>query len=279
MWKLHEEKPKNNLYYISDRRWMKIVRLLKTSAFLNGRTEVDLMDCSLISHCIWNSNDVIDEVSQIVNNAIVYEGEEFATFVDSIGSKIQEFNRFVDKNFFEEFRPIMYEMKDGSKAYKIIPPVEILLNKSNSISACYLSPRYGYYYDQNRDRLDSKVKNESFRIEKSTIEWKDDSSETECSAKIEMELQKSSKLFGYWIEGNPKMVKMLDGKDAYEFETLYTEKDYHNRPTPLKAKYFSKDLTFYRNKNVSCNTRSRFKFFSIQKNCVVFRWSYSMYSD
>lgn len=39
-------------YFVSDFRWKKIVRILKTCAFLNGRNEVDLMDCSLIDYAI-----------------------------------------------------------------------------------------------------------------------------------------------------------------------------------------------------------------------------------
>ena len=39
-------------YYVSDSRWRKIIRVLKTCAFLNGRSEVDLMDCSLIDYAI-----------------------------------------------------------------------------------------------------------------------------------------------------------------------------------------------------------------------------------
>ena len=52
----HNQKEENDdsKLYVSDRRWRKIMRLLRTSAFLNGRTEVDLMDCFLIKHCIWN---------------------------------------------------------------------------------------------------------------------------------------------------------------------------------------------------------------------------------
>ena len=39
---------------IHDRRWKKIVRLMRTSAFLNGRSAVHLMDCFLMEHCLWN---------------------------------------------------------------------------------------------------------------------------------------------------------------------------------------------------------------------------------
>lgn len=39
-------------YYVSDTRWKKIIHILKTSAFLNGRDTVDLMDCSLIDYAV-----------------------------------------------------------------------------------------------------------------------------------------------------------------------------------------------------------------------------------
>ncbi|MDR0562158.1 MAG: AAA family ATPase [Spirochaetaceae bacterium] len=56
--------------YVSDCRWRKIVRLLRTSAFLNGRDEIDLMDCFLIKHCIWSKIQQIPLVSQFVDAAI-----------------------------------------------------------------------------------------------------------------------------------------------------------------------------------------------------------------
>ncbi|MDR2591504.1 MAG: AAA family ATPase, partial [Chitinispirillales bacterium] len=60
--------------YISDRRWHKIVRLLRASAFLNDRAEVDLMDCFLIRHCIWNEKEQRNQVWQFVNEAIEEQG-------------------------------------------------------------------------------------------------------------------------------------------------------------------------------------------------------------
>lgn len=47
-------------YYISDFRWKKIIRILKTCAFLNGRNEVDLVDCSLIDYAI--PNHVVEDI-------------------------------------------------------------------------------------------------------------------------------------------------------------------------------------------------------------------------
>ena len=69
-----KEENKDKLIYVSDRRWRKIVRLLRTSAFLNARTSVDLMDCFLIAHCLWNEVDQIKLVTQIVMEAIQKHG-------------------------------------------------------------------------------------------------------------------------------------------------------------------------------------------------------------
>lgn len=41
-------------YYVSDSRWKRIVHVLKTCAFLNGRSKVDLIDCLLIDYAIPN---------------------------------------------------------------------------------------------------------------------------------------------------------------------------------------------------------------------------------
>ena len=42
---------------VSDRRWRKVVKLLQTSACTNGRDAVNIWDCWLLQHCLWNSPD------------------------------------------------------------------------------------------------------------------------------------------------------------------------------------------------------------------------------
>ncbi|GHU97822.1 ATPase [Spirochaetia bacterium] len=72
----HNEKEENaeNQIYVSDRRWRKIVRLLRTSAFLNDRKEVDLMDCILIKDCVWNEKAQIGTIFWAFSDAIVKHG-------------------------------------------------------------------------------------------------------------------------------------------------------------------------------------------------------------
>lgn len=44
-------------FYISDRRWRKIVKLLKMSALTNDQSNVTIWDCWLLQHCLWDEPD------------------------------------------------------------------------------------------------------------------------------------------------------------------------------------------------------------------------------
>jgi len=54
---------------ISDRRWKQAVRLLRTSAFLNDRESVDAIDCILLRHCLWSTEDEREVIDTIVSEA------------------------------------------------------------------------------------------------------------------------------------------------------------------------------------------------------------------
>ncbi|MDO4992997.1 MAG: AAA family ATPase [Prevotellaceae bacterium] len=56
--------------YVSDRRWKKIMRLMKTEAFLHDRTEVDIEDLMPIYHCLWQEPEERDGMRNIVIRAI-----------------------------------------------------------------------------------------------------------------------------------------------------------------------------------------------------------------
>lgn len=42
---------------VSDRRWRKLVKLLRTSAWSNGRQQVSIWDAWLLQHCLWSKAD------------------------------------------------------------------------------------------------------------------------------------------------------------------------------------------------------------------------------
>lgn len=57
-------------YYISDRRWRKAYRLMQTSAYLNGRSEINLSDYVLLIHSFWNDVECIPNVLNAFTSSI-----------------------------------------------------------------------------------------------------------------------------------------------------------------------------------------------------------------
>ena len=64
--------------YVSDRRWKNIVRLLRTSAFMQEREEVDICDLLPIYHCLWQEPEERDAIRSIVIRSL------FAPFADKL---------------------------------------------------------------------------------------------------------------------------------------------------------------------------------------------------
>lgn len=56
--------------YVSDRRWKNIARLLRTSAFMQDREEVDYCDLLPIYHCLWQEPEERDAIRTIVIRAL-----------------------------------------------------------------------------------------------------------------------------------------------------------------------------------------------------------------
>lgn len=55
---------------VTDRRWKKIAGLLRTSAFLHGRSTVSVLDCGVLEHTIWNAPDDIGAARLLVSDAL-----------------------------------------------------------------------------------------------------------------------------------------------------------------------------------------------------------------
>lgn len=64
--------------YVSDRRWKNTVRLLRTSAFMQDREEVDICDLLPIYHCLWQEPEERDAIRNIVIRAL------FSPFADKL---------------------------------------------------------------------------------------------------------------------------------------------------------------------------------------------------
>ena len=84
--KLFSQNKENNIY-VSDRRWVKISKLLRTSAFLNDRKSVDWSDLILLRHCLWNQVQEIPLITTAILSAKVYkETKEFESIVEQLNT-------------------------------------------------------------------------------------------------------------------------------------------------------------------------------------------------
>ena len=60
----------DNHEIISDRKLVKMVKLLKVSAYLNGRDKVDFSDLMLLTNCLWNNPENLEKVTKLVLEAV-----------------------------------------------------------------------------------------------------------------------------------------------------------------------------------------------------------------
>ncbi len=150
-------------FYISDRRWKKIIHILRTSAFLNGRDAVDLMDVSLIRYCIWGTNKQIETSKQIVTKLIQEYGLECVTAIDDINEQIEEFKDNINNTWYvkeiitgKEPEPIIKELRDDYREKEECYQVKDNLNKIYYIAVNKNSRRsdrwtdYYNLYDENQ---------------------------------------------------------------------------------------------------------------------------------
>ena len=147
-----EDKNNGELFEVGDRRWKKIVRILKTSAFLNERTEVDLMDCQLIEYCIWGTERQQEKAREIVEKCIKQNGLDCDTAIEEINEQIDTFKTQVDETWFEEVKEPATDkivIVDGQECYECI--------RNGTKETWYVTIQKGIhgYYDYERDFYDS----------------------------------------------------------------------------------------------------------------------------
>ena len=99
---------------VFDRRWKKVIRLLRTSAFLNEREKVDLMDCFLMSHALWNQPTQVEAVQEILAETIRKHGYSLAVGLSMLRQEIKEFQSEVE----QEVRVRI------AKSEKVLRPIE-----------------------------------------------------------------------------------------------------------------------------------------------------------
>lgn len=61
--------------YVSDRRWLKLIKLMKVSAFTSGLTQVSNYDAWVLPHCLWNKPVEFSGLQDLYNQAVAINGD------------------------------------------------------------------------------------------------------------------------------------------------------------------------------------------------------------
>lgn len=84
------EKQSEIPFAVFDRRWKKIANLLRTSAYLNGRKQADLMDCFLMIHALWSSPSQVDMLKESLAETIRKHGYSIALNLSGLRKEVAD---------------------------------------------------------------------------------------------------------------------------------------------------------------------------------------------
>jgi MoxR-like ATPase len=200
---------KENQIYISDRRWRKIVRLLCASAFLNGREEVDLMDCFLIQHCLWNEESEKDMAYQFVCKAIETHGYTVSVDFTDMREELTEFKTEIDEEtkFVKDTRvTVLAGVHNGYYEVTGMPADRNLIKQSDFAGLTNSNQsKYLYYWDANYNQARAYY---SFNLRKGNSKFSVFVNDTEYQLKtvIQEDKRQTTK------KPHPSVEKVWDGR-------------------------------------------------------------------
>jgi MoxR-like ATPase len=176
-----EENEKKQLY-ISDRRWKKIIRLLRASAFLNGRNKIDITDCFLIKNCIWNDADEIPLAASFVEKAVskhlldeVFDFDELQEELAAFQRRIMDETHTISDTRHEDAKTVNEEFyainREGGPLYIKKTDYENL-NTVPALHNLYKQTKLksGYLSHNQADLLKQKMESFTVSFDKKNIE-------------------------------------------------------------------------------------------------------------
>ncbi|CAK2393809.1 MoxR-like ATPase [Vibrio crassostreae] len=61
--------------YVSDRRWRKLVKLMKVSAFTSGFNETSIYDTWILPHCLWEQPEQFEGLQELYKRLVTVDGK------------------------------------------------------------------------------------------------------------------------------------------------------------------------------------------------------------
>ncbi|WP_431471862.1 AAA family ATPase [Nonlabens sp. SCSIO 43208] len=110
--------------YVSDRRWKKIIEVLKTSAYLNGRKVINATDCFLIRHMIWDHPSQENKVLDFVTDAVLSHGIKGQSELANWTAKIERLKKQTDRDTTRKETKVIQQICekeiDGESLYEFV---------------------------------------------------------------------------------------------------------------------------------------------------------------
>ena len=76
-------------FLVSDRRWKKIVGLLRMSAFLNDRKEINFSDFEIVPYCIWSTENQYEVGKKLVKNVIEKTLKSYSEVLEKLFNEME----------------------------------------------------------------------------------------------------------------------------------------------------------------------------------------------
>ncbi|KKN17719.1 hypothetical protein LCGC14_0962980 [marine sediment metagenome] len=185
-----ESSEREKSFYISDRRWKKIMKILRTSAFLNGRKFVDLMDCFLIPYMLWDEPEQIQIVNTIVKESIRHKGYTLLLNLEPINKELTKITEEITTETsslkikkvkkLKEYKSKYYKVNDFNNHYCFIKKEDYnnLNNKDSKKILLYdKNDSYdnydGSYYCYKVEKFKISVDDDVYEIERKEFEEKE----------------------------------------------------------------------------------------------------------
>ncbi len=140
----------NTCLYISDRRWILSMRLVKAAAYLNDRNETTTLDCMILAHCLWYSMADKESISKIIAESVVEQQflaviSKYKNLQRRTEANRKEINKLLhDKNNFVEKDYQEYDQERGCYVWGVEGDDSTrILTRDNVFRGGY----YPYYYE------------------------------------------------------------------------------------------------------------------------------------
>ena len=109
--KLHDLPPEQAIF-VSDRRWQQIAQLIRCAAWVNGHQQPDIVDCSVMLHSLWHTEEDCETLNQFWQE--ILQQHAIASEVDTaaLERQITGYHREIQQHYTEEQHELVVD-SDG----------------------------------------------------------------------------------------------------------------------------------------------------------------------